>query len=106
MTPVFRPDRRLLAEAVASVRAQVYDPWELVLVDDFSIGQHDRGPPQLLLVSPQPLLLLLLPAHASAQELPLPAKAFRRGKKPPAKKKGYTYAVPFDDIFGLSQWGR
>lgn len=45
VTPVFRPDRRLLAEAVASVRAQVYARWELILVDD---GSEQAGLGELL----------------------------------------------------------
>ncbi len=36
LTPVYDPPPRVLAEMVASVRAQTFDNWELILVDDGS----------------------------------------------------------------------
>jgi len=38
--PVFRPDISLLDEAISSVKNQIYDQWELCIVDDGSADQQ------------------------------------------------------------------
>jgi GT2 family glycosyltransferase len=40
--PVFNPAERHLAEVLASIRAQVYENWELIAVDDGSSQPHVR----------------------------------------------------------------
>ena len=42
LTPVFNTDPRLLRECVASVTAQVYRHWQLVLIDDASTREETR----------------------------------------------------------------
>ncbi|HEY8670190.1 MAG TPA: glycosyltransferase, partial [Terriglobales bacterium] len=41
--PVFNTPREWLEEAVASVRAQVYENWELLIIDDGSTNEHTLG---------------------------------------------------------------
>jgi GT2 family glycosyltransferase len=41
--PVFNPSEKHLAEAIASLRAQVYENWELIAVDDGSTHPHVRS---------------------------------------------------------------
>ena len=42
LTPVFNTPERLLREAVESVRAQIYENWELCIADDASSAPHVR----------------------------------------------------------------
>ena len=42
LTPVFDPPVRVLRAMVASVRAQTYEGWQLVLVDDCSLSAAVR----------------------------------------------------------------
>lgn len=43
VTPVFDPDVSHLAETIASVRAQTYDGWEWIVVDDCSTNREVRA---------------------------------------------------------------
>ncbi len=42
LLPVYSPDLRLLDEAIASVRAQLYENWELCVADDASTNEEVR----------------------------------------------------------------
>ncbi len=42
LMPVYNTDERYLRAAIDSVRAQVYDPWELCIADDHSTNPHIR----------------------------------------------------------------
>ena len=42
LLPVYNPDLRLLEEAIASVRGQVYENWELCIADDASTNEQVR----------------------------------------------------------------
>jgi glycosyltransferase involved in cell wall biosynthesis len=42
LLPVYNPPERWLARAIASVRAQLYDNWELCIADDASTATHVR----------------------------------------------------------------
>src|SRR5438309_1817711 len=42
LLPVYNPDLGLLEEAIASVRRQIYEKWELCIADDASIDYRVR----------------------------------------------------------------
>src|SRR2546430_864800 len=42
LLPVYNPDLKLLEEAIASVRGQIYERWELCIADDASRDEQVR----------------------------------------------------------------
>jgi GT2 family glycosyltransferase len=78
VTPVFNTPLEWLEECVESVRSQVYEKWELLLVDDFS---------------DDPALLKLLPELAARDSRIVLAKLDQRGGISAASNRGLERAA-------------